>query len=195
MRDYRHIERYLNELAGDVYGQPPDEGHQEALEEIADKWLPHLHGLESILDVGCGQGQAFPVLGRYAQRVVGVTLEPDAGVCQEKGLDTHRADIAFLPFEDESFDLVWARHIIEHSPMPLLALMEWHRVARQWLLLVAPSFDHYGPDGRNHYYVLLPEQWQALMGRAGWHVIWSDESHETEHRWLCEKVERNQKWT
>lgn len=195
MRDYRHVERYLNELAGDVYGQPPDEGHQEALEEIAGKWLSHLHGLQTILDVGCGQGQAFEVLGRYAQRVVGVTLGGDAEVCREKGLDVHRADLAFLPFEDEVFDLVWARHIAEHAPAPLLALMEWHRVARQWLLLVTPSLDHYGPGGRNHYYVLLPEQWRALLERAGWHIIWTDESHATEHRWLCEKVERSQSWT
>lgn len=190
MRGYQHIECYLNELMGDIYGQPPDVGHQGALEEICRKWLPHLHGLDSILDVGCGQGQAIPVLSEYAEHVVGVTLGDDARICQEADLLVYRADMSFLPFERDEFTLIFARHTLEHSPAPLLTLMEWHRVSQQWLLLVTPNYDLFGPKGQNHYYVLLPDQWEGLLERAGWHVIWRDETSEMEHRWLCERVTR-----
>ena len=191
MRNYEHIERYLNELTGDVYDQPPDAGHQAAIDDIITRWLPNLHGLQSVLDVGCGQGQAMPILKRYARRVTGVTLGDDAQICKDKDLEVYCADMSFLPFEEGEFDLIFARHSLEHSPMPLLTLMEWQRVAKQWLLLVVPNLHQFGSSGRNHYYVLLPDQWLNLLNRAGWHPIWEDlESEAMEHRWLCEKKRR-----
>ena len=79
MREYRHLERYLNELVGDIYPQPPDPGHQAAIEEVATEWLTKLDlSGKMVLDVGCGQGQALPVLARYADSAIGVTLGSDA---------------------------------------------------------------------------------------------------------------------
>jgi hypothetical protein len=43
MRDYQHIELYLNILAADIYPQPADPGHQGMLENICGKWLPVLY--------------------------------------------------------------------------------------------------------------------------------------------------------
>jgi SAM-dependent methyltransferase len=86
MRNYQHIERYLNILSGAIYPQPPDPGHQRMLENVCKKWLPALANLKSILDVGCGQGQAFPVLSQYAKRVEGITLGSDVDICRAKGL-------------------------------------------------------------------------------------------------------------
>lgn len=190
MRDYTGIERYLNELQGDVYDQPPDVGHQAAIEDVIARWVSGLQGLQSVLDVGCGQGQAFEALSQHTKRVTGVTLGNDAEICRDKGLDVFNCDMSFLPFEDSEFDLIFARHTLEHSPMPLLTLMEWHRVARQWLLLIVPRLSAFGPSGRNHYYVLHPDQWANLLDRAGWHVFWEDESNDMEHRWMCEKKRR-----
>lgn len=187
MRDYSHLERYIDTLHADVYEQPPDPGHQAAIEEIAEKWLPMVEA-ESILDVGCGQGQAFKVLQRYARQVIGVTLGADVKICQVKRLEVYPFDMTFLTFPDEKFDLIFSRHSLEHSPMPLLTLMEWHRVARQWLILVVPKMETFGPGGRNHYYVLLPEQWQVLLTRAGWEVVIEDHDNPMEHRYLCRKL-------
>lgn len=187
MRDYKRVERYLNTLLEDIYQQPPDDGHQEAIIDCIDKWLPQLFNLASVLDVGCGQGQAMPVLKEHAQTVMGVTLGEDAGICQAKGLDVKAEDMSFLPFPDKSFDLVWARHALEHSPMPLITLMEWHRVSKQWLCLIVPDLEHFGPSGLNHYYVLRSDQWVNLLNRAGWHVIWEDNSNSMEYRFMCEK--------
>ncbi len=190
MRDYQHIELYLNTLAGDIYPQPPDPGHQAMLENICEKWLPKLTNLKSILDVGCGQGQAFPVLQRYAKRVEGVTLGSDVDICRAKGLKVKLADMSFLPYRDGEFDLIFARHVLEHSPAPLLSLMEWWRVSKQWLMLIMPDPKHYGYGGKNHYYVFIREQMDNILGQAGWRAIWRDEEEGTELRVFCEKVKR-----
>lgn len=43
-----------------------------------------------------------------------------------------------LPFEDDAHDFVFSSHVIEHFPDPIRALVEWHRVARRYIVLVAP---------------------------------------------------------
>lgn len=177
----------------DIYPQPPDNKHVSAIEDVCTRWLPDIEGIKDILDVGCGQGQAMEILARYG-KVTGVTLGSDADVCLANGQNVKRADMSFLPFEDETFDLVFARHTLEHSPMPLISLMEWRRVSRQYLLLILPTLAHYGPRGKNHYYVLSPAQWLNLFDNAGWKIVWVDESWEEkapfEHRFLCAKAGR-----
>ena len=196
MRQYKNFDRYLNELIGDIYPQPPDPGHQAAIVDVANKWLSSLVSLNSILDVGCGQGQAIPELQKHAARVSGVTLGEDAVIAREAGYDIQIDDISFLSYEDESFDLIFARHTLEHSPMPLITLMEWHRVAIQWLCVIVPNLDAFGPSGRNHYYVLSSPQWANLLERSGWHIIWQEEyqmpdtPEPMEYRFMCEKKRR-----
>jgi SAM-dependent methyltransferase len=46
-----------------------------------------------------------------------------------------------LPFEDDSADFVFSSHVIEHFPDPIRALYEWVRVARRYVVVVAPHRD------------------------------------------------------
>ncbi len=46
-----------------------------------------------------------------------------------------------LPLEDDSVDFVFSSHVIEHFPDPLRALYEWVRVARRYVVVVAPHRD------------------------------------------------------
>lgn len=186
MRDYRHLDGYLDALAGDVYAQPPDAKHLALTEEVVNRWVSSLR-IKSALDVGCGQGHGLSLLAQHAGRVEGVTLGDDYEVCQRKGLAVRLADMSFLPYGAGEFDLIFARHALEHSPMPLLTLMEWRRVSRKWLILVVPSLSSFEWYGRNHYYVLLPQQWTGLIERAGWDIVWAEDSaDEFEHRYCCE---------
>jgi SAM-dependent methyltransferase len=43
-----------------------------------------------------------------------------------------------LPFENDSHDFVFTSHVIEHFPDPIRALLEWHRVARRYVVAVVP---------------------------------------------------------
>lgn len=191
MRPYFWMDRYLNELAGDIYAQPSDETQMGLASQVADVWLSQLVGLESILDVGCAQGQHIHLLQRYAPKVTGLTLGEDVLIAQAKGLDVYQADMSFLPFPDGEYQLLWARHTLEHSPMPLITLMEWHRVARSWMCLILPDPEVFEQGGINHYYLLNRKQWEVLMERAGWYPMWFKKSEPAfELRWLCEKRQR-----
>ena len=43
-----------------------------------------------------------------------------------------------LPFADKSFDFVITSHVIEHFFDPIGALLEWKRVARKYIFVIAP---------------------------------------------------------
>jgi 2-polyprenyl-6-hydroxyphenyl methylase/3-demethylubiquinone-9 3-methyltransferase len=66
-----------------------------------------------LLDVGCGGGLLAPHVHGY--RHVGVDLSlPGLAVAAEHGVEGVHADVAALPFEDASFDVVVAGEILEH---------------------------------------------------------------------------------
>jgi SAM-dependent methyltransferase len=46
-----------------------------------------------------------------------------------------------LPFEDNTYDFVFSSHVIEHFPDPIKALIEWVRVARRYVVVIAPHRD------------------------------------------------------
>ena len=189
MRDYRNIDRYLNELSSDIYSQPPDEGHTEMIRDVFEKWI---YGMDckNVLDIGCGATavaeQFFKLTGMY---YTGISLGEDAVSAQILDKNVYDMDMSFLDFEDESFDLVWCRHTLEHSPMPLLTLMEFHRVSREWLCLIMPNPHYYTYSGRNHYYVAEPHQVAWLLRRSGWQPV-KVELNQTEFRFLCVKRPR-----
>jgi ubiquinone/menaquinone biosynthesis C-methylase UbiE len=188
MRDFRNINRYLNTLMLDDYGQPPDEGHEEMIKEVMDKLVSHMDS-KSVLDVGCGATAiAEPYFTKRGIEYTGVSLGKDAELAKQAGKNVFKADQAFLDmFEDESFDLIWARHVVEHSPMPLLSLFEFYRVSRAHLILIVPKPSFFGRFGKQHYSVLYDDQWKFLLERAGWGVIWEDDSNPQEYRFLSEK--------
>lgn len=89
---------------------------------------------ESVLDAGCGEGETLDRLGRYLPEAVnGVDLNPDSVAFTAKripGGNFWVADILDLPFEDDSFDLVFCLEVLEHIPDPAPALAELSRVCR-----------------------------------------------------------------
>jgi 2-polyprenyl-3-methyl-5-hydroxy-6-metoxy-1,4-benzoquinol methylase len=103
-------------------------------------------GIESLLDVGCGEGV---LTERWAARldpapVVGVDLE-DPELRGFWALRTGRANLRFeamgahaLRFGDGAFELVAATEVLEHLPDPGAALEQMARVASRWLLVSVP---------------------------------------------------------
>lgn len=189
MRDYTHIDKYLNELAGDVYAQPFDDWHMQMSEDVLHQWIIGL-GLESVIDIGCGATAiSEPFFTENGIHYTGISLGEDAQTAQNFGKNVFDMDMSFLTFPDEVFDLVWARHVLEHSPMPVLTLMEWHRVARKWLCLIMPNPTHFTYVGRNHYSVMEPHHIVWLLRRAGWKIV-QHQLLDMEFRFLCEKQPR-----
>lgn len=186
MRDYIFLDRYLDELEKDIYPQPEDKGHLQRALGILEAWKVLFIDATSVLDVGCGTGFASKFFQERRMNYVGIRLGEKS---QYEPLIL-TLDFSFTGFEDNQFGLVFARHVLEHSPFPLLTLMEWHRVSNKYLLLVLPNPDHYTFMGRNHYSVMNAQHARWLLRRAGWEIKKSDFSDATELRFFCIKRER-----
>lgn len=188
MRDFTNINIYLDELMQDDYGQQPDAGHAGMAEDIINLWVANMTTCHTVLDVGCGATAfASELFERYGKKYEGIALAKDALQAQKLGKNVKVMDMSFLEYPDNSFDLIFARHVLEHSPMPLLTLMEWHRVASAWVMVILPNPSFYGWVGKQHYSVQHPNQMEALFDRAGWHIVWTDFSNPSELRYMCEK--------
>jgi SAM-dependent methyltransferase len=184
MRDYTHFDQWVDDLTDDVYAQPPDPGHTAwALHAL--EWLKSTIYLDEpprgkVLDVGCGQAflaRPFQQMGLEWQ---GVAIGEDVSFAKAKlaefNMDegkVQEADMTFLPFEDEEFDLIFARHVLEHSPFPIITLMEWNRVTRLGghLCLVAPAPHYWKYHGRNHYSIVPMPLLKWWCERSGWEQV------------------------
>ena len=169
-RNFERFEEYLDNLLSDHYAQPPDEGHTEYAQKAID-WAYDIIDDTSVRALGCCQGFCEPMFRKRDIAWVGVTIGEDYAACRKKGLKVFREDMTFLPFLDDTFDGVFSRHTLEHSPFPILTLMEWRRVCTKHLVLVLPSPDYWGSWGRNHYSVFDKERWWWAFARAGWKII------------------------
>lgn len=174
MRDYKHIDQYITKLYNDIYAQPEDEGHRELSEKVIDYWMSRMTTCKSVLDVGAGTGFCQDFFGKWNVQYEGVCLGEDFIQAQSLGRNVKRMDFNFLEHEDNSVDLIFSRHSLEHSPMPLLSLMEWGRVSKNWLGIVLPAVEWYGVLGKNHYSVMTVEQAKNLLDVAGWKILWEN---------------------
>ena len=172
MRDYTRFEANLSRLQQDVYAQPPDIGHTLWGAHAIGRFLEHLGPgtVKSVLDVGCGQAVFASLFKGEPWNIewTGVTIGEDYDVAVQFQPSVHNCDFSFLPFDDNQFDMVFARHALEHSPFPILTLMEWRRVCRKHLVVIAPAAEHWGVRGRNHYSVATQDQLKWYLLRAGW---------------------------
>lgn len=93
-----------------------------------------------ILDCGVGSGSLSIALVSlmtgpadfHAVDTSAEMLVQAKSLMQHAGLDPHlqQADVMSLPYEDQSFDVVMAAHVLEHLPDPQSALAEMVRVLK-----------------------------------------------------------------
>lgn len=118
-RQWELIDEYMELLQKDVYDEPVTVNHARITREAFRAFVaPNQAGIGKLLDVGCGQGLMLQLCREAQIPAAGVTLsQKDVEVCHSKGFEATHGDQSFLEFPDESFDVVWSRHCLEHSPM------------------------------------------------------------------------------
>lgn len=177
MRDYHRLDQFLDQLAGDIYPETPTQTHREVTEEVIDALVAQglLRKGMNVLDVGCGQGVALRLFAGHGAFPVGLGLGPDVQVCRDKGFLVVERDQSFLAFGSQVFDLIFARHVLEHSIFPFFTLTEFHRALKPggglYVEVPAPDSicDH--EANPNHYSVMGGKMWQALFKRAGFTLV------------------------
>src|SRR5690606_18608306 len=87
--------------------------------------------VQRFLDVGCSVGYMIAAAERLGMQGAGTDLSHDAvAAARARGLEARQGELEAIPFEDQRFDLVSLRHVLEHTPRPDRALAELRRVLR-----------------------------------------------------------------
>ena len=100
--------------------------------------------VESLLDVGCGDGFFCHWIKGKAKipKVVGVDIsEPRLARAQTRYPEIifKEGEIAQLPFATNEFDVVSCIEVLEHQLNPLLALKELARISNKFVIVTVPD--------------------------------------------------------
>ena len=80
--------------------------------------LPYEQG-GRLLDVGCGNGRFLLRMQQLGWQVQGVEFNQTAvNICRQNHLEVFHGELEQAGFTDESFDLITARHVVEHVQDP-----------------------------------------------------------------------------
>ena len=115
---------------------------------VARYVLPHLSGSEQVLEIGCGPGHLASAVARCGRKVsvTGVDLNSERFSSREgksipKNLHLVEGNAYSLPFDDESFDLIYCRFLLEYLAQPQVAIDEMLRVAKPGALILLQDLD------------------------------------------------------
>jgi ubiquinone/menaquinone biosynthesis C-methylase UbiE len=122
MNDEREAKRLANKVDADTW--------------VAQYVTPNLAASKSLLDVGCGPGiLAIAVAQAHSElEVTGIGVSPDRLAALKKILPSNVrlqvGDARSLPFEDDTFDFVYCRFLLEYLAARQKAADELVRVCR-----------------------------------------------------------------
>jgi SAM-dependent methyltransferase len=127
---------------------------------------------KSVLVIGCGDGHEVAWLNEHGFSALGVTASKAEA---DMGKMKYKAKIFVRDMHDlkglGQFDTIFAANVLEHSPMPYLALLHWRKHLKKngWLVLVMPSkewlSEHY------HLSVSTRSQMKDLLYKSGFKLI------------------------
>jgi ubiquinone/menaquinone biosynthesis C-methylase UbiE len=136
---------------------PPRSGDAERRYRLRciDKVGHDFRGDETVLDVGCGDGDVARLLLERAREVVAVDIQPSVVWIERPGLSFRVADAERLPFEDASFDVVHSKDSLHHMTSPERALREYRRVLKAGGTAVIVEANRYNPTFYPHMTLAL----------------------------------------
>lgn len=124
---------------------------------------------------------ALEKFAEYGAIAKGLTFGEDFEECRRKGYDVYQMDMSFLEFQDETFDLIWARHALEHSLFPYFTLNVLFSALKHGGLLYVevPAADTNANHqlNKNHYSCLTQSSWRSLFDRVGFATVQAFDIH------------------
>lgn len=127
-------------------------------------FIPRIRLYDKILDVGCSYGHETRALQRQFSEAEVYGIDLDVEFCEH----VDKSSIGYmeaLPFRDETFDVVYANQVLEHSPDVNKAINEMWRVLK-WdgYLVAGVPLDGWIPDlGKNESHLWRPASMTAAF--------------------------------
>jgi 2-polyprenyl-3-methyl-5-hydroxy-6-metoxy-1,4-benzoquinol methylase len=117
---------------------------QFALRKFYTAAMSLMPDVNTVLDAGCGEGYSAREIHQVQPEsdVIGIDLSFSALEMvsnQILNMPIAAADVTKLPFRDNQFDVVVSFEVLEHIPNPAIAVTEYMRVSRDYLLLSVPN--------------------------------------------------------
>jgi len=134
----------------DSYDDERREGYYSLINDLEfEKIQPFVRGKKT-LEVGCGTGLILERVHKTAQEAVGVDISTGMlEVCRKKGLNVLEASATELPFEDNTFDLVYSFKVLAHVPDIEKAIKEIVRVMKPQGRVVLEFYNPFSFKGLN----------------------------------------------
>lgn len=166
-RNYDRLDAFLRERERDIYPETDAEPHKQITEQVIGLLARegYIRKGSIVLDIGPGFQFAKGEFEKHG--------------CHWSSVDAPESDQSFLPMQEGDVDLVWARHVLEHSVMPYFTLTEYYRVLCPgglcYIEVPAPDTEAQHETNPNHYSIMGSNMWFSLMLRAGFKVekTWS----------------------
>ena len=137
---------------------------------------------KNFISIGAGEGY-FTALVKEIFKVESYNTEisPEANyrAWELYGLTGICLEASALPFEDNSFDLVFSGEVIEHLQFPFPAILELKRISRKYVVItseqtVAGEMDRDTALKRRNFYVerniFTPEDFITMLGSHNLHI-------------------------
>jgi len=132
---------------------------EEYREQIFKKLNFKINPAIIILDIGCGDGRDSVYFAERGAAVIGLD-QLESGMWKKFSqkfprLSFQKGDGEKLPFPKESFDLVYAKDVVHHTPHPEKFMKEALRVVKKGGQLVSIEANRYNPLFYFHMTLLL----------------------------------------
>jgi SAM-dependent methyltransferase len=171
---------FLEELSKDVYPEQDSNIHRGMTEYAVKEIKKRKPSKSGVLDIGYGMGYAAKLFTELGDIYTGITLSiSEQNVAASRGHNVLIIDQNQMPFQmpdcwDNKFDIVFARHVLEHSPCPVWTLHEYRRVLKGdgiiYIEVPAPSTSCHHECNKQHYSVFGIDAWMAMIIRAGFSI-------------------------
>jgi len=148
------LSHLVDKQIGFAKPQPQDPNHTRLARDVIEKWCPDLD-CRTVLDVGCGSGFCKPIFEVLGYEWTGTAIGKDFENASAAGLNVVCMDM-HEAFGD--FGLVFARHVLEHSPFPVVALDAWRKMAR-YCIVVVPRLEKGAYSESTHLSILPRQTW------------------------------------
>ncbi|MEW5821784.1 MAG: class I SAM-dependent methyltransferase [Cyanobacteriota bacterium] len=139
--DFGRVQNYYDEFS-QTYESARHEGYHLLIDELEIACIQDYVAGKKVLEAGCGTGLILNVVNLLAEEAIGIDLSPGMlTLARNKGLNVQQASITEIPFENETFDIVYSFKVLAHVKDIKKAVSEMARVTKPGGVLVLEFYN------------------------------------------------------